>query len=64
VIEFGSPDDRKVLSIMIRSVYSNLQNGGHAQGVFGRAGFLASRSTNLRMAATLRLVARAMAPFL
>ncbi|CAI8982725.1 hypothetical protein EMIT0P253_80078 [Pseudomonas sp. IT-P253] len=26
--------------------------GGHAQGVFGRAGFLTPRSTNLRMAAT------------
>jgi hypothetical protein len=37
--------------------------GGHAQGVFGRAGFLAPRSTNLRMAATFRLVARVMAPF-
>ncbi|HCS09414.1 MAG TPA: hypothetical protein DIW67_20135 [Pseudomonas sp.] len=32
--------------------------GGCAQGTFGCAGILTSRSTNLRTAATLRLVAR------
>ncbi|VVN28005.1 hypothetical protein PS639_04638 [Pseudomonas fluorescens] len=48
-----APGDRKVPSIMMRSVCSNLHYGGHAQGVFGRAGLLTSRSTNLRMAATL-----------
>jgi len=37
--------------------FSTLLYGGHAQGAFGRAGLLASRSTNLRMATTLRLVA-------
>jgi hypothetical protein len=37
--------------------------GGHAWGAFERAGSL-DRSTNLRMAATFRLVAKVMAPYL
>ena len=55
----------RVQSIMIcrRSCVSAFY-GGHAQGAFGRAGFLTPRSTNLRMAATFRLVAKVMAPYL
>ena len=39
-------------SITIRGVFSSRLYGGHAQGIFGCAGFLMSRSTNLRMATT------------
>ncbi|CAI8803992.1 hypothetical protein EMIT0P294_10464 [Pseudomonas sp. IT-P294] len=51
-----------MLSITICGVFSPLFYGGHAQGVFGRAGLLTSRSTNLCMVTTRRLVARVMAP--
>jgi hypothetical protein len=45
-----------------RGLLQPLSYGGHAQGVLGRAGLPGNRSTNLRMATTLRLVARMMAP--
>jgi hypothetical protein len=62
-IGFGSPLC-EVHSTIICSDFFLCFYGGHAQGAFGRAGLLASRSTNLRMAATFRLVAKADGSFL
>jgi len=57
VIGFGRPAASTHI-VTFGGPFSGLSShGGHAQGSFGGAGSDA-RSTNLRMAATLRLVAR------
>jgi hypothetical protein len=57
VIGFGSPVFQSHSATFAETVFFSVFYGGHAQGAFGRAGFL-DRSTNPRMATTLRLVAK------
>lgn len=47
---FGSP-------FILKTRHATVLHGGHAQGTLVCAGFFRYRSTNLRMAATYRLVA-------
>ncbi|CAI8973716.1 hypothetical protein EMIT0P218_60197 [Pseudomonas sp. IT-P218] len=61
-IGFGSPDFQ-AHDYTFGRFFRLCFYGGHAWGAFERAGSL-DRSTNLRMAATFRLVAKVMAPYL